>query len=63
MVYGTYNYSLLGFINQLITGGPHIDNLLHDGEKQPIYIYIMGINPYEQSIHGVCIDFYVDCMD
>ena len=24
MVYGTYNYSYWGFINQLITGGPHI---------------------------------------
>jgi hypothetical protein len=24
MVYGTYNYSYLGLINQIITGGPHI---------------------------------------
>ena len=24
MVYGTYNYSYWGLINQLITGGPHI---------------------------------------
>ena len=24
MVYGTYNYSYLGLINQIITGGPHV---------------------------------------
>jgi len=24
MVYGIYNYSILGLINQLIAGGPHI---------------------------------------
>ena len=24
MVYGSYNYSNCGLINQLITGGPHI---------------------------------------
>ena len=27
MVYGTYNYSIHGVINQLITGGPHIVGL------------------------------------
>jgi len=40
MVYGTYNYSYTGaFVNQLITGGPHIASM---GDPQARWLALRG---------------------